>query len=305
MPELPEVQTTVNGIKRKLTGLVIRDVWTDYASTDHSFKETIKNGVYFKTFKKHTVGATIVDASRRGKNVLIHLSNGKTILIHMKMTGHIMYGSYEKRGPVWRATKSGPLRDDPFNRFIHFVISFKNDNHMVLSDMRKFAKITLLETSRMQESIHISHHGPEPLDATFDTKALVTALMKKPKSPIKTALMNHELVSGIGNIYSDEILWRAGVNPLERVEKVSKKKWHPIWKAMKETLKKGIDFGGDSMSDYRNIDGVRGKFQDKHSAYRKTGEHCSKRGCNGTIVRVKIGGRSAHFCDTHQKLATL
>src|SRR6185369_13045254 len=101
MPELPEVQTTVNGIKKHLVGLTIADAWTDYGSKFHAGKDNIANPAFFKKFRARVVGARITDSTRRGKNVLIHLSNDKTILIHMKMTGHVMYGAYELRGKVW------------------------------------------------------------------------------------------------------------------------------------------------------------------------------------------------------------
>ncbi|HVU06475.1 MAG TPA: bifunctional DNA-formamidopyrimidine glycosylase/DNA-(apurinic or apyrimidinic site) lyase [Candidatus Paceibacterota bacterium] len=307
MPELPEVQTTVNGIKENLVGLLIEDAWTDYKSAHHIGKDNIKDPAYFAHFRKDILGAKITGSSRRGKNVLIHLSNGKTILIHMKMTGHVMYGKYKlgknaKGRKEWTATEAGPLRDDPFNKFLHFVLAFSNGKHMVLSDMRKFAKVTLVDTDKIAESLHLSAHGPEPLEKSFDVRALKAAVSKRPKGRIKAVLMDHQIISGIGNIYSDEILWRAGIHPLQKIKEVPNEKWPPIWKAMKETLNKGIDFGGDSMSDYRNIHGERGKFQEKHNAYRKTGKRCAKPGCGGTIVRIKVGGRSAHFCDTHQKL---
>ncbi len=302
MPELPEVQTTVNGIKKYLVGLVIIDAWTDYDSKFHAGKDNIKDPVYFVYFRREVIGTKILNASRLGKNVLIYLSNSKTILIHMKMTGHIMYGKYEKSGKTWKAVGAGPMRDDPFNRFVHFVINFSNGESMVLADMRKFAKVTLLDSDEIGSSLHLALHGPEPLKKDFTVGKFVETLSKKPNGHIKTVLMNHKIISGIGNIYSDEILWRAGIHPLLRVKNIPNKKWSVIWKAMRKTLLRGIDFGGDSMSDYRNILGERGRFQEKHNAYRKTGEKCKKSGCSGTIMRIKIGGRSAHFCDAHQKL---
>ncbi|MEK7607686.1 MAG: DNA-formamidopyrimidine glycosylase [Patescibacteria group bacterium] len=302
MPELPEVQTTVNGIKKYLVDLIIKDVWTDYKSLFHAKADNIKNPKYFRFFKKEITGARIVNASRRGKNILIHLSNGKTILIHMKMTGHVMYGKYEKDGKIWKAVEAGPLRDDPFNRFVHFVLNFSNGKSMVLADMRKFAKVTLLDSDKIKDSFHLFAHGPEPLEKKFTIKKFRDALSKKPNSPIKTVLMNHKVISGIGNIYSDEILWLTGIHPLQKVKDTPTKKLAFIFTSMKKILRSGIAFGGDSMSDYRNILGERGKFQEKHNAYQKIGEKCKKSGCRGTIVRIKISGRSAHFCDTHQKL---
>ncbi len=309
MPELPEVQTTVNGINSRTKGLLISDAWTDYDSPFHAQSDNIKNPRFFPLFRKQVIGARIGGAERRGKNILINLSNGKTILIHMKMTGHVMHGRYRRlarkdsQGESWRpADPDDKALNDPFNRFIHFVLSFSDGTHLVLSDMRKFAKVTVTDTAGLHESEHIRHHGPEPLDEGFGPNELVAAVSQRPNGPIKTVLMDHTIVSGIGNIYSDEVLWRAGIHPLERVKHVTEKQWKIVLKAIKETLIKGIDFGGDSMSDYRNILGERGSFQEKHNAYRKTGFPCAKKGCDGVIERIVVGGRSAHFCPVHQKL---
>ncbi len=304
MPELPEVQTTVHGINEYATGLTITDVWTSYNSPFHTGKDNISNPNFFKTFKKIIVGSRILNATRRAKNVLIHLSNKHTILIHMKMTGHVLYGTYtqsaDRKG--WTAVGAGPLRDDPFNRHIRLVFSLSNGKHLALSDLRKFAKVTCIKDTEMHNSKHISTTGPEPLDTSFTLQNFKERLLARPQGPIKTVLMNHEIIAGIGNIYSDEILWRAGVHPLEKIRNIPQAKFPLLFRAMKQTLSHGINFGGDSMSDYRNILGVRGAFQNRHNAYRKTGKPCTKRGCTGIITRLKIGGRSAHFCDAHQKL---
>ncbi|MBI5134545.1 MAG: bifunctional DNA-formamidopyrimidine glycosylase/DNA-(apurinic or apyrimidinic site) lyase [Candidatus Taylorbacteria bacterium] len=307
MPELPEVQTTVDGINALAKGASIKDVWTDYGSAFHAGKDDIKDPDFFARFKKLVRGARIEGAARRAKNVLIALSNGRTVIVHMKMTGHFLYGRYEKRKSgkdgkeEWLASGPGPLRDDPFNRHIRLVFILDNGRHLALSDLRRFAKVTIAESDRLHESKHLSESGPEPLDPSFDLQALEARLARRPQAPIKLALMDHTLVAGIGNIYSDEILWRAGVHPLEKAKDVPKGKVALIFAAMKETLRRGIALGGDSMSDYRNVLGLEGKFQERHRAYRRTGERCSKAGCKGVIRRIKIGGRSGHYCDLHQK----
>ena len=114
--------------------------------------------------------------------------------------------------------------------------------------------------------------------------------------------MDQALIAGIGNIYSDEILWRADVHPLSHPNNIPDKNLKLMFRATKETLKKGIDFGGDSMSDYRNIKGEKGKFQEHHRAYQLTGKTCGENGCKGKISRIVVGTRSAHFCPVHQKL---
>jgi len=285
MPELPEVQTTVNGLNSTVKGRKIVDVKTTYNSKFYRNKEDIKNPKYFVLFKKRVKGKKILGAERRAKNILIHLSGGETILVHMKMTGHFVY-------------------DRPDYPFTRLDFKLNNNKHLILSDMRKFAKITLVETDQLAESLHLKHLGPEPLSKNFQFTIFNLQLMKRPKGKIKQVLMDQSLISGIGNIYSDEILWRASVHPLSFPSKIPEKNLKEMFKATKETLRKGIDFGGDSMSDYRNIRGEKGKFQEYHKAYQKHKTKCSKKGCSGVLEKMRIGGRTAHFCKVHQKLFT-
>ncbi len=284
MPELPEVETTVRGLNKTVRGRKIVGVSTVYKSAYHKDKDNIKDPKFFKIFKSKIVGQKILKAERRAKNILMHLSNGTTILTHMKMTGFYFYN---------------PPKDA---KFIRLDFELDNGKHLAFSDMRKFAKVTLIETARLPHSPHLSHLGPEPLDKKFEIKKFESRIMMRPNSPIKTVLMDQTLIAGIGNIYSDEILWRASIHPSSKPLAIPRKNTTLAFKAMKEVLKKGIDFGGDSMSDYKNINGESGKFQEHHQAYRRTGEKCMKRGCSGVMQRLVVGTRSAHFCNTHQKL---
>jgi len=304
MPELPEVQTTVNGLMRHMKGRIITDVWTDYFSPFHSGKNNIKNPLYFKKFQKAVTGGTVIQVERRAKNILIHLNNGYTVLIHMKMTGHLLYGeySYDAHKKSWHTQEKGPLQD-PFNRFIHFVFTLSNGKQVALSDMRKFAKVTFEQSSLLAEAPEFKKLGPEPLSPSFSPEVLHARLLKRPNGKIKTVLMDQHVVAGIGNIYSDEILWHSCVHPEKRVRELTSQEVQQMHKATIEILKRSISLGGDSMSDYRNILGEKGGFHPYHSAYRQHGKQCTYRNCSGVIQRLKIGGRSAHFCDTHQKMA--
>jgi formamidopyrimidine-DNA glycosylase len=142
--------------------------------------------------------------------------------------------------------------------------------------------------------------GPEPLDKKFTEKDFKERIQKKPTGKIKTVLLDQIVISGIGNIYSDELLWLAGVHPERKVRDITGSEFKKMYTAMLEVLKKGIDFGGDSTSDYRNILGEKGKFHGKHNVYRETKKPCKKKGCGGFIERKMVGSRSAHFCPVHQ-----
>lgn len=298
MPELPEVNTTSQMLNSLIKGFVIEDVWSDYNSPYFSGKNNIKDKKYFSKFKKNILGEKIKGVERKGKNILIHLQNNKTILVHMKMTGHLLFGKYEKRGKTWETLEKGPLKD-PFNRFIHFVIKFSNKKCMVLSDMRKFAKVTLLETDKIYNPKELNI-GPDPTHKTFNLKDFKKILKKMENGKIKEVLMKQEFISGIGNIYSDEALWYSGIDPERRVKNLKNEEFNKLLLNIKKVLKRGIELGGDSMSDYRNPLGEKGKFQLEHKVYGKRGERCSKKGCDGKIERKIVSGRSAHFCNKHQ-----
>jgi len=305
MPELPEVETTTKGLRKTILSLTIKDVWTDLSTKDKRQKESVANPRFFTIFKKEILNKKVLSVERRAKNILINISGGKTILVHLKMTGHLLYGKYEfkkdNKQSKWIPAENGPL-NDPYNRFVHVVFTFSNGKNLAFSDARKFGKITLLNTAVAHDTKHLNNIGPEPLDKNFTLEKLKERLDKKPNGKIKTVLIDQSVIAGIGNIYSDEILWRAGIHPERKVSKIKEEELKKIFKAIKETLAKGIDFGGDSMSDYRNIYGLPGKFQLHHEAYRRTGKKCRKKGCTGIIKRKKINGRSAHFCPVHQKL---
>jgi len=284
MPELPEVQTTVNGLNKTVRGKKIVEISTSYNGPFDKNRDEIKNPKFFTLFRKKVKNQKILKAERKAKNILIHLSGGNTILTHMKMTGYFFYN---------------PPEHAPF---IRLIFTLDNGKKLALSDMRKFAKVTLVPTKKLDTSLHLKNLGPEPLHKNFTYQIFKLQLLKRPKGKIKQVLMDQSLISGIGNIYSDEILWRAGVHPLSHPNKIPEKNLQEMFKATKETLRKGIDFGGDSMSDYRNIEGEKGKFQNHHRAYQKHKTKCLKKDCSGVLLKIRVGGRSAHFCPAHQIL---
>lgn len=310
MPELPEVHTTVTGLQKILPGLTIKDIWTDMWSEAKLSKNTIKDRSYFPYFKKYVLGKKVTAVRRRAKHILIDLDNGFTVIIHMKMTGHLMYGKYKQSknysGREWSwvpVEKDSPL-NDPYNRHIHVVFTLSdaqgNINHLAFSDSRKFGTVVVEKTLTLNTE-RFAHLGPEPLETSFMLADFRERMMKSPSRAIKTVLMDQTIVAGIGNIYSDEMLHRARILPIRTPKSLSETEWKHLFKVMKEVLLKGIDFGGDSTSDYRNIEGKRGAFHENHLVYRRTHEKCLARGCRGMIEKQSIGGRSAHFCRMCQK----
>ena len=309
MPELPEVQTTVDGLNNTVKGFTIEEVWSDLPKKNHVRKDEIKNLAFWKIFKKKVLGTKITKAERHGKNIFIRLSNGYTILIHMKMTGHLLFGKYRigkqedgeaHQNWTWWPEKQ-PSLQDPYNRFIHFMIHFTNGKNLAFCDSRKFGKVTLIKTDDSAAK-HIKDLGIDALNPKMTYSIFKEKISKKPNGRIKNVLMDQTLITGIGNIYSDEMLWTAGIHPEESIKNIPEENFKKMYVSMKPLLEKGIDFGGDSMSDYRNIYGEKGRFQNKHNVYGKRGDECKKKNCSGVIIRKVVGGRSAHFCPIHQAL---
>ncbi len=301
MPELPEVTTTARILNQLIVGQKILSVWTNYGSSYFNGKNNIKDKKYFEFFKKEVIGRKITNVSRIGKNVLINIEGPKTILVHMKMTGHLLYGNYEKRKNEWVAMTPGPLQDK-FNAYIRLIFELSNGKCLALSDVRRFAKVTLIEDGDAENFSDTKDLGPDPTHKSFVLKEFKKALSKKPNGPVKTVLLDQNIIAGIGNIYSDEALWLSGIHPETKVKKINDTDLKNLLKNIKKVLKLGLNMGGDSTSDYRRPDGSPGKFQHTHNVYQRKGENCRRKGCSGTIIRKVIGGRGTHFCDTHQKL---
>ena len=242
--------------------------------------------------------------------------NGQGVYYVGEVTSTYEYHKKQNKWHVHTDEKNDSLRDG-YNKYIHVVfelIKNKKIRHLVFCDARKFGKVTLIKTSELETSKHLAGMGPEPVHSKTNKKvsrdisfiefeqALNIRTSSKSKIPIKTFLMDTRTIAGIGNIYSDELLFRAGVHPKSLWLKIRKKIRKKIYSSMILVLKKGIDFGGDSTSDYRNIHGQPGRFHENHMAYQNKGKKCLQKGCNGVIVREVINGRSAHFCNQHQKL---
>ncbi len=301
MPELPEVETTVRGL-RTLIGETITDVWTDLNSPFYKNKEHIKDPEFFAHFKKEIRGKKITSVSRMAKYIVIHLEKKTHIIVHMKMTGHLMVGDYifHKKENRWTPKdKNSPLAD-PYNRFVHTAFILKSGKTLVLSDARKFATVTLF-IGNHKDHKDLAKLGPDPLSDINTWKEMRDFIQKRANLPMKQALLDQTLVSGIGNIYSDEILFEAGVSPFRKTIDVTDTEWKNIFKHTRKILVRSIGMGGDSLSDYRNAFGEKGGFQNFHKAYGRRGEKCPKNGCGGIIQRTVLGGRSAHYCDKHQR----
>ena len=301
MPELPEVETISKYLNKKIPGLIIRDFWTDWP-------KAIKLPKKLEDFKKEIIGRKILKVYRKGKNILIDLSDNKILLVHQKMTGHLLLGRWKiEKASSFKLKASSLIKglmQEKVNNYIHDIFYLSNgqsfdkaqDIQLALSDLRKFAKIMAGDKDKILNSPDLKNLGPDPLEVS--EKNFVEILRSK-KGKIKQILMEQNVFAGIGNIYSDEILWFAKIHPLARVEKLSEEDLKNIYKYTKEVLKEAIKLRGTSISDYRDPEGKVGGYDKIRRVYRREGEKCPR--CAMIIKRLKMGGRSAHYCPDCQK----
>lgn len=294
MPELPEVETIVKDLNKFVLGRKIEGVWSDW-------KKIVKKPS-FNIFQKEIIGKKIQKIHRRGKNIIFELSNGKVLLAHQKMTGHFLFGKWKLLNGKWVSQIPGPLKDDSMNQFLHFIFFLDNGFQLALSDIRKFAKMELWDF----KDFHLNHLGPEPLLKDFTFIVFKEVFSKKTKNgkinntKIKQALMDQAKVAGIGNIYADEILWEAQVNPETKIAELNEKQLRSIFTAIKKILKKSLKLGGTSISDFRKLSGEKGRFAETRKAYKRKGEPCAR--CNNKIKRIVVAQRGTYFCPKCQAL---
>lgn len=300
MPELPEVQTIISDLNRKIKGDTITGFWTDWA-------KTIKNLIVDK-FTKEIKGRKILGARRIGKNIFVDLSGGKTIYIHLKMTGHLLVKPHPNPLLVKeREHKKKNFFNERVNQYVHHIFYLKAkssklkaesyDRTLEFSDLRKFGKIVLADTRKLSEIKEIKALGVDAMSEEFTFERFNDILDRKSASrrkKIRDILMDQNSIAGIGNIYASEILFEAGILPTRIAEKINGKERRKIYDAIKKVLEKAIKLRGTSDSDYRDTSGAPGKFQKVLSVYRKEGKICGK--CGTIIKRIKMGQRSAFYC---------
>lgn len=287
MPELPEVSIIVNQLNKKLRGVVISSIETDWP------KKFDWGGFSIADLK----GMRVMGVERRGKVVLIKVSKDLAILIHLKLTGQLIYQDAKTR--IAGGHPIPPLNLSVPNKTTRVTFGFANGGHLYFNDIRKFGwvKIVTSDTEHVTRAIG-TELGPDPLVMSYGE--FCERLAKKPQSRIKKLLMDQTFVSGIGNIYSDEALWRAKIHPQRSAATLEKDEIKALFAGIKDSLELAIAKGGSSANSFVDSKGEKGLYLSYAKAYHMTGRPCAR--CRMPIVRKKMDGRSAHFCPKCQQL---
>ena len=289
MPELPEVETVRRGLSGLIVGKTIKLV--DCLDSPKSFPNDPEMVSQF------FVGATVKDIRRRAKLLLIDLSSGYTAVIHLKMTGQLVYRG-EKQFGAGHPNDSliGTLPD----RSTRVVIEFADGTHLYFNDQRKFGWMKLYPTVEVPDIDFMRRVGPEPLEVSFTGDDFVTRVRRRNNTSVKAAILDQTVLAGVGNIYADESLWGAQVHPATRVRDVGDPQLSVLLREIKFVMNLSIEKGGSTDRNYVDAEGKKGSYLKFAKVFRREGEACPR--CGATIEKIRVAGRGTHFCPICQVL---
>jgi formamidopyrimidine-DNA glycosylase len=312
MPELPEVETIRRGLEKHVVGYTIDDI-------------EVRLAKQFKGDTSKAIGGKITQIRRFGKGLVIDLDNGYSLAIHVKMTGQLVFRRVPRVAQVPQVSRAENNVGELPNKYTHGIftlrhsgderseesrINYNKDSgrtsfarmtdkaaYLYYNDLRQFGWIHVVETEKIPEVPFFKALGPEPLNNL--TMQQFTNILKAVKTPIKILLMDQAKIAGIGNIYANDALYRAKINPLRPANALSHNETAGLFGAIEEVLRKGIEVGGASEWNYVDVLGGKGQYQNFFQVYGKEGEACTR--CKTEIIRIKQGGRSTFYCPVCQK----
>lgn len=287
MPELPEVETVRRGLSLLIVGKKVSSVQHDWAKGFPNADADVE---------QFLIGAKIVAVKRRAKVLLIELDSKYTLVIHLKMTGQLVYVGEERFGAGHpNESLVGELPD----KSTRVIFEFKDGTNLFFNDQRKFGWVRLLPTAEVPNIDFMKRVGPEPLADDFTAEQFIERLMRRANTNIKAALLDQSVVAGIGNIYADEGLWAAQIHPATLVKNVPAKKLRSLYRKTREVLQLSIEKGGSSDKNYVNAEGKRGSYLTFANVFRREGKPCPR--CGATIEKSRVAGRGTHTCPVCQK----
>lgn len=283
MPELPEVETVMQGLLPVMEGQGI--VRADVNRPDLRWP-------FPPDMAARLTGARVIGLRRRSKYILADLDRGETLLIHLGMSGRMTVSG----DPLGRFHPGHPPQD----KHDHVVLHMANGARVTFNDARRFGAMDLVATGRVERHRLLASLGPEPLGNGFHAGILRDAFNGK-RSPVKAALLDQRIVAGLGNIYVCEALWRAGISPVRHAGRIAAHRLEPLTLAIRDVLQDAIAAGGSSLKDFRQADGELGYFQHSFAVYDQQGAPCRTPDCNGVVRRIVQSGRSTYYCPVCQR----
>ena len=287
MPELPEVEVVRKSLNKFIIDKKIKKV--------HIFNRNLRYKIS-KNLKKFAENQKVVSTKRKSKYLLIQLKNNHTILLHLGMTGKIFISNKNKTQRT-----SFYFKNNFDKKHNHFSFEFNKKKQIIYNDVRKFGFVKIFKNNKIASCSHLKNLGLDPLSRNFNKNYLKNKLSNIKKN-IKNFLMDQKHVSGIGNIYANEILYLSSIDPRKKANEINNKIILTLVKNIKSVLIDSIKNGGSSIKDFKGITGKNGYFQQKFKVYDREGLKCKKKGCTGVIKKIYISNRSSFFCTLCQNI---
>ncbi len=290
MPELPEVETVKRGLSLLITGKTIRSVTHDWPKSFPNPPGDVE---------EFMVGSTITDVRRRAKVLLIDLDTDYSLVVHLKMTGQLVFRGEQVFGA---GHPNDSLVGELPDRSTRVTFDFTDGSRLFFNDQRKFGWVRLIPTIEIPNIDFMKKVGPEPLSDAFTPKVFIARIRRRANTTIKAALLDQTVLAGIGNIYADEGLWGARIHPDMRVRDVSDSKLKTLFKELRFVLELSIEKGGSTDRNYVNAEGKKGSYIDFARVFRREGRDCPRH--PGTMIeKSRVAGRGTHTCPKCQPTA--
>lgn len=291
MPELPEVETVRRGLQQLVIGRQIKTVTSDTARSFPNSQADVKQFI---------AGAKVSAVRRRAKVLMVDLDSAYTLVIHLKMTGQLVFvpaSNDQDRFGAGHPTDSlvGKLPD----KSTRVIFGFEDGSHLYFNDQRKFGWVKLYPTVEVPTISFMQKVGPEPLEDDFTAQVFYERLQRRKNTTIKAAILDQTVLAGVGNIYADEGLWGAKIHPATRVKDVPRSAIDDLWRELREVMTLAIDKGGSSNRNYIDAEGRRGSYMDFARVFRRENQPCLRHP-DVLIEKIRVAGRGTHICPVCQ-----
>jgi len=289
MPELPEVETIRIGLSRLIIGKTFKAV-------THNTPKSFPNAE--ADVEQFLIGASVVEVTRRAKVLLIELSSKYSLLIHLKMTGQLVF---QGKGVHFGAghPNSALVSELPVPS-TRVIFTFTDNSQLFFNDQRKFGWVRLMPTAEIPQLDFFKRVGPEPLSDGFTWQIMKERLLRRKNTNIKAALLDQSVVAGVGNIYADETLWGAKIHPSAIVRNLTDKNFKDLYKSLQAILRLSLSKGGSTDKHYVDAEGKKGNYLSFANVFRREGQPCPR--CGTTIIKTRVAGRGTHLCPHCQKV---
>ncbi|MGV9002091.1 MAG: bifunctional DNA-formamidopyrimidine glycosylase/DNA-(apurinic or apyrimidinic site) lyase [Candidatus Saccharimonadaceae bacterium] len=288
MPELPEVETVRSGLSKLIIGKAI-------VLEAHDSEKSFPNSTY--DVSQFLIGASVTEIRRRAKVLMIDLSSNYSLLIHLKMTGQLVFVGDTRFGA---GHPNDSLINDLPDKSTRVTLTFSDGSKLFFNDQRKFGWMRLMPTVEIPNISFMQKVGPEPLATNFTAKEFMQRFSRRTKTNIKAALLDQSVIAGVGNIYADESLWGAKIHPRRLVASVSEQEFTVLYTELRAVMNLAVEKGGSSNSTYVNAEGKKGSYMDFARVFRREGLPCPR--CATTIEKLRVAGRGTHICPFCQQL---